>query len=229
MINKNFKNKVKNYWKKLDNEKNYTVPNETIFRLLGHNKFNIKKKKILDVGIGDGANLLEFYRRGAIIYGADIREGMIKNFYKTYGFSSKNYFICDLNYNFPHLKSKMDLINCKDTICYLDNNKQFDFINNCQKNLKKNGFFLFQYIQKQLIKKNNDSFDFNLKKDHRELKEYFNKSNPIPFLSNKHIKDLINFSKMRVEKSIFDLTTHTKGKKQIIDVNRYFLLRKTKK
>ena len=123
----------------------------------------------------------------------------------------------------------MDLINCKDTICYLDNNKQFDFINNCQKNLKKNGFFLFQYIQKQLIKKNNDSFDFNLKKDHRELKEYFNKSNPIPFLSNKHIKDLINFSKMRVEKSIFDLTTHTKGKKQIIDVNRYFLLRKTKK
>jgi 2-polyprenyl-3-methyl-5-hydroxy-6-metoxy-1,4-benzoquinol methylase len=228
MIYKNFKNKVKNYWKKLDNEKNYTVPNETIFRLLSHRKFNFKNKKILDIGIGDGANLLEFNRRGAKIYGTDIRKGMIKKFYKTYGFSSKNYFIADLNYQFPDLRVKMDFINCKDTICYLDKNKQFDFIYNCKKNLKKNGLFLFQYIQKQLVKKNNQIFDFNLKKDHKELKEYFNKSNPIPFLTNKHVNNLIKFSKMKVEKSIFDLTTHTKEKKQIIDVNRYFLLRKTK-
>ena len=228
MIYKNFKNKVKNYWKKLDNEKNYTVPNETIFRLLSHGKFNFKNKKILDIGIGDGANLLEFYKRGAEIYGTDIREGMIKKFYKTYGFSSKNYFIADLNYQFPDLKMKMDFINCKDTICYLDKNKQFDFIKNCQKHIKKDGFFLFQYIQKQLVKENIDMFDYNFKRNHTQLKVYFNKSNPIPFLSNNHIKDLIKDSGMKIEKSIFDITTHTKSKKQIIDINRYFLLRNKK-
>ena len=224
MIYKNFKIKVKNYWKKLDNEKNYTVPNETIFRLLGHRKFNYKDKNILDVGIGDGANLLEFHRRGAKIFGCDIRENMIKRFYKMYGFSAKNYFIADLNYEFPKLKAKMDLINCKDTICYLDKNKQFDFIKNCQKHLKKNGLFLFQYIQKQLIKKNKDIYDYNLKRNHSELKVYFNKSNPIPFLSNKHDDNLIKKSGMRIENSIFDTTTHVKGTKQIIDINRFFLL-----
>ena len=176
------------------------------------------------MGIGDGANLLEFHRRGAKIFGCDIRENMIKRFYKMYGFSAKNYFIADLNYEFPKLKAKMDLINCKDTICYLDKNKQFDFIKNCQKHLKKNGLFLFQYIQKQLIKKNKDIYDYNLKRNHSELKVYFNKSNPIPFLSNKHVDNLIKKSGMRIENSIFDTTTHVKGTKQIIDINRFFLL-----
>ena len=52
MIYKNFKNKVRSYWKKLDNENNFTVPNETIFRLLGHNKFNIKKRTLLTTPMG---------------------------------------------------------------------------------------------------------------------------------------------------------------------------------
>ena len=46
MIYKNFKSKVKNYWKKLDNERNFTVPNETIFNFLSF-AFLSKKLKNL--------------------------------------------------------------------------------------------------------------------------------------------------------------------------------------
>ncbi len=226
MIYKNFKSKVKNYWKKLDNERNFTVPNETIFRLLNHRKFNLNKKNVLDIGIGDGANLLEFHKRGAKIYGIDIREGMLKKFYKKYNFPKKNYIAADLNFYFPKFKKKMDLINCKDTICYLESKKHYDFLISCKKNLNKNGFLLFQYIQKQLIKKNQNYFDYNLKRNYSELKIYFNKSNPIPFLKDSHVKKLIKKSGMKVEKSIFDITTHTRGKKKIVDINRFFLLRK---
>ena len=226
MIYKNFKSKVKNYWRKLENEKNFTVPNETIFRLLNHRKFNFKNKNVLDIGIGDGANLLEFYRRGSKIYGIDIRDSMLKKFYKTYNFPKKNYIAADLNNYFPKFEKKMDLINCKDTICYLESKKHYDFLISCKRNLNKNGILLFQYIQKQLLKKNQNYFDFNVKKNHSELKTYFNKSNPIPFLKDSHVKNLIKKSGMKVEKSIFDVTTHTRGTKQIIDINRFFLLRK---
>ena len=101
MIYKNFKSKVKNYWRKLENEKNFTVPNETIFRLLNHRKFDFKNKNVLDIGIGDGANLFEFYRRGSKIYGIDIRDSMLKKFYKKHNFPKKNYIAADLNNNFP--------------------------------------------------------------------------------------------------------------------------------
>ena len=60
----------------------------------------------------------------------------------------------------------MDLINCKDTICYLES-KHYDFLISYKKNLNKNGILLFQYIQKQLLKKNQNYFDYNVKKSFR--------------------------------------------------------------
>jgi hypothetical protein len=36
---------VSKYFKKLDKKVEYSVPNETIFRLLGNSNFNFKKKK----------------------------------------------------------------------------------------------------------------------------------------------------------------------------------------
>ena len=56
--------KVSKYMKNLDTRLGYTVPNETVFRLLSDSNFNFKNKKILDIGIGNGDNLLEFQRRG---------------------------------------------------------------------------------------------------------------------------------------------------------------------
>ena len=62
------KNKVKNFYNKWDTRKVNYVPNETIFRLLSNYKFNFKGKNCLDIGIGNGDNLLECKKRGAKIY-----------------------------------------------------------------------------------------------------------------------------------------------------------------
>ena len=74
MISNKFKKKVSNYWSKQDKKLNALVPNETVFRLLNHSKIILKEKKVLDIGMGDGANLLECKKRGANIFGADIRK-----------------------------------------------------------------------------------------------------------------------------------------------------------
>ena len=65
---------VSKYWKSSDNKIENSVANETLIRLIGNLKFKYKNKKVLDIGIGDGANLLEFRKRGAKIYGIDIRK-----------------------------------------------------------------------------------------------------------------------------------------------------------
>ena len=63
-IKKNYKKVVSKYWQKTDSKINASVPNETLIRLIGNLKFSYKRKKVLDVGIGDGANLIEFKKRG---------------------------------------------------------------------------------------------------------------------------------------------------------------------
>ena len=131
-MHKNFKENVTRYWKSLDRISGYTVPNETIFRLLVNKKFNYKNKNILDIGIGNGDNLLEFKRRGADIFGVDIRGKIINSFCKINKLPKKNFFTLDLNYEFPIIQKKLDLINCKDIIYYIDLEKQFDFIMNCK-------------------------------------------------------------------------------------------------
>ena len=77
---KNLDKKVSKYYKNLDKKLSYAVPNETIFRLLVDSNFNFKNKKILDIGIGNGDNLLEFKRRGGIIFGIDIRKKILRLF-----------------------------------------------------------------------------------------------------------------------------------------------------
>lgn len=142
--------KVSQYYKNLDTRLGCTVPNETVFRLLRNSNFNFKNKKILDIGIGNGDNLLEFQRRGGIIFGVDIRKKILQLFIKKNKANPKNYFHCDLNKNFPKINKKMDLVLCKDTVYYLKPERQFVIFDNVNKILKKNGFFLFQYIQTQL-------------------------------------------------------------------------------
>ena len=135
--------KVRKYYKNLDTRLGYAVPSETVFRLLGNSNFNFKNKKILDIGFGIGDNLLEFQRRGGIIFGIDIRKKILQLFIKKNKQNPKNYFHCDLNKNFPKINKKIDLVLCKDTIYYLKPERQFVIFDNVNKILKKNGFFSF--------------------------------------------------------------------------------------
>ena len=90
---KNLDIKVSKYYKSFDNKLDYSVPNETIFRILGNNKISFKKKNVLDIGIGNGDNLLEFKRRKANIFGIDIREKVTKIFVKKYNLKMKNFLV----------------------------------------------------------------------------------------------------------------------------------------
>ena len=42
---KNLKKKLSKFYKNFDNKLDYSVPNETLFRLLGNNKISYKKKR----------------------------------------------------------------------------------------------------------------------------------------------------------------------------------------
>jgi SAM-dependent methyltransferase len=227
---KNLDRKVKEYHKKFYTKISYSVPNETIFRLLGNKKIIYKNKNILDIGIGYGDNLLEFKRRGANIFGIDIRKEIIKAFVIKNRLNSKNFFHSDLNNDFPQIKKKMDLIVCKDTIYYLTLDRQFVLFDEVNKILKKKGFFLIQYIQYQMKERKKksqfSSFSIDLKSNYRMMKNFFEKRNPLPFLKEKHIKKLITSQHFKLVSNIFDINTHTLKRNKIITVNRFFLLQK---
>jgi ubiquinone/menaquinone biosynthesis C-methylase UbiE len=225
---KNLDDKVSKFYKNLDTKLSFGVPNETVFRLLGNSNFNFKNKKILDIGIGNGENLLEFQRRGGIIFGLDIRKKILQSFIKKYKQNPKNYFYCDLNKNFPKINKNIDLVLCKDTIYYLKPKKQFALFDNVSKVLKKNGFFLFQYIQAQLKQNSKNFFSFNLSKKSlfQNMNCYMNKQNPLPFLKNQHIKKLLKNKNFKIKKNVFDINIHTKNQKAVYTINRFFLLQK---
>ena len=216
---------VKDYYKKFDKKFNFCVPNETIFRMLNEYNFNFKKKKCLDIGIGNGDNLLEFKRRGASIYGIDIRKNLLKKFIKLNQLPTKNFYNCDLNEDFPNIKYKFDLCLMKDTLYYLSSEMQMSLFNNVKKILKKNGYFLFQYIQTEFIKKNRNLFSYNFFENSKNLRSFHDKKNPLVFISKNDIMKLIKKNNFKIIGSLFDINTHKK-EKHIIPINRYFLLKK---
>ena len=62
----------KNYWEKIKLKNLHTAANISLFRFLGEYGFRFKNKKVLELGFGHGANLIEFYKRKSDTYGIDI-------------------------------------------------------------------------------------------------------------------------------------------------------------
>lgn len=185
----------------------------------------LKKKKCLDIRIGNGDNLLEFKRRGASIYGIDFRNNLLKKFTKFNRLPKKNFYNCDLNEGFPNIKYKFNLCLMKDTLYYLSPEMQMSLFYNVKKILKKNGYFLFQYIQTEFIKKNQNLFSYNFFQKSKKLKSFHDEKNPLVFISKYDIIKLIKENNFNIVDSLFDINTHKKDK-HIITVNRYFLLKK---
>lgn len=225
---KNLDKKVSKHFKSLDTKLGFTVANQTIFRLLGNNHFDFKNKKILDIGFANGDDLIECQRRGGVIFGIDIRKKILESFIKKYKQNSKNYFVCDLNKNFPKINEKMDLVLFINTLLYLTPKRQFIVFNEINKILKKNGYFLFQYIQNQLIQKKKNFFSYNLnnQSEFKKVKKYFDPKNPIPFLKNQHIKKLLKNKNFKIKSNIFDINTTIRNNKTFLTINRFILLQK---
>lgn len=223
---KNLKKKVDIYYKKIDKKIEFNVPNEAVFRLMGNYNFKFKNINCLDLGIGNGDNLLEFKRRGANIFGIDIRKNIIKNFVKKNNLKSNNFFCADLNKNFPLIEKKMQFVICKDTLYYLTKPQQFKLFKNVYDILDKKGYFLFQYIVAHLKHKKEDLFSYNLIKDYMRLNKYYKKNDPINFLENKHILKLLDCESFKLIDNTIDISTHVTNKNKFISVNKYFLLMK---
>jgi cyclopropane fatty-acyl-phospholipid synthase-like methyltransferase len=220
---------VTQYWKKLENENLDMCASFTLFRLLNINGAKFKNKNILDIGFGEGQNLIECKKRGSIIHGIELRKEKIKKIIQLTKANKNNFFQCDLNISFPNIKTKFDLIYTMDTFNYLSESNQNKYFDHCSKILKKNAFFLIHYPQMQLLKKKNkDIFDYSINDSIYKNDYFFEKKNPIIFLKNIQIIKLINKNKNRFKfvSSIFDTNTISKNNSSKLTINRFLLFKK---
>ena len=90
---KNIEKKSNNWWNKKNIPTDPLCPNLNIFRLLKINNFKFNsKKKVFDIGFGNGENLLEFKKRGLSIFGLDYRDKLVKYFVNKNKLNKKNFF-----------------------------------------------------------------------------------------------------------------------------------------
>ena len=203
----------------------HATPNENVFRALGYQNFSFDKKKVLDIGFGDGIDLLECHKRGSKeLHGIHISQSQINKFKKIQKSKKFKFHKCDLNSNFPSFKVKFDLIIAHDLIYYLSKQRILKLFKEIKKILNNNGLIIFQYIQAEYTEVKKNLFGYKLDSKYKKLNSYHNKSNPIEFLKDKDIKKIINNNDFRVIESFFTLKNFNIQSNKYIVVNRYFIL-----
>lgn len=229
-MNNKFLNQINKYWINLNKEKLHMCPNISLFRIFSQHNIKLSRQNVLDIGFGEGQNLLECRNRGAKVFGIELRKKKIDDLHKKHKISKKNLFKCDLNENFPHINKKFKVIFSLDTINYITFENQIKLFDNVYNHLSNEGFFLFQYPQVQLkqIKKKN-FLDFWIDKNKYQVrKKFYPTVNPVVFLPNKQIDNLIKFNKKKFKllSSTFDIGTFSKTDSSSITINRFLLLKK---
>ena len=103
--------------------------------------------RVLEIGCGEGGNLLPFAELGSEVVGIDISEKRIeqaKSFFKEA--RQKALFVCD---NFITMKpleaDKFDIVLVHDVIEHIQQGDKLEFILNINKFLKKNGIVFFAF------------------------------------------------------------------------------------
>ena len=217
------------WWKNKNKSTDPLCPNLNIFRLLKLNKFSFNpKKKVFDIGFGNGENLLEFKKRGIDIFGLDYRDKLIKYFAEKNNLDKKKFYCFDLNKDIPNLKIKFNLIIMNDVLCYINYKNQKNIFKWVDKQLYKGGLFLFSYTQNDLIlkrKKDRDNWEVS-KKFYKINKINFDKKNPMKFLELKKIMPLFKDTKLNFLASHFDISTYSKKDSSKIRIGRYILMKK---
>ena len=93
---------------------------------IGHFKTLGCDSRILEIGCGDGGNLLPFVQAGCYTMGVDIDEGRIadaKRFFEGYG--AKGDFIASDVFLLEELKASFDVIICHDVIEHISDKHRF--------------------------------------------------------------------------------------------------------
>jgi hypothetical protein len=221
------KNKIINFFKKTNYDYKFFCPDLKIFQILSYNKFRFKNTNILDLGFGQADNLIEFKRRGSQCYGVDIRkESVDRILYKKY-FKKNSFKVVDLSdVNFDFFKKKFELIYSSDCFNYLNEESLINIFSRFKDHLRINGFVLFQYIQCQLsAKKKIKHFNYEINDKLFKVNKYFYpKNNPIRFIPENEIKNLIKVSGLHIISSVVDIYNDNINNFQDLLVNRYILL-----
>lgn len=137
--------KIFNYWKnKSETGNELTCANVSFFRLLGQYFTDFSNKKVLEVGFGDAADILECKRRGADIYGLDLASQYINrmrdkglNNFKQYKAGSE-----EIPFNID-----FDLIYCLDMLYYLSDMEINKFLTHSYQALSHNSLLIIQILE----------------------------------------------------------------------------------
>tara|TARA_B100001027_G_scaffold216698_1_gene193893 strand:+ start:80 stop:766 length:687 start_codon:yes stop_codon:yes gene_type:complete len=223
------KRDVNLWWKQKNVATHPLCPNLNIFRFLKLNDFDFKKKKkILDMGFGNGENLLEFKKRGHQIFGIEIRDKLLKFFVKKNKLNKKNFYVCDFTKSLPSIKKKFHLILMIDVLCYLDSDIQkkiFKWVNN---RLHKDSLFIFSFTQDDIVRKKDkkiDNWEIS-KRFYKKIKINFDKKNPMKFLNLNNLLKKFNYTNLKFLGSHFDVSTYSKRDSSKLRIGRYVLMKK---
>ena len=208
------------FWKKFKLPQ-HTTPNQFFFRFLTNLKFIFKKKKVLEIGFLNGDDLLELKKRGCDIYGIEINKSAVN---KIKNKQIKNILNADISLKEIPFKKKFDLIFHNDLIYYLDDETIKKHFNDVYNKLKKNGIFIFSFIENEAISKKTPKsiFDLLAKINKTRVTE---KNNPIRILKRSNLIKLskkFNF-KLFGEKIILESFDNFSKKYKI---HRYIALKK---
>lgn len=147
-------------WEKIHSSRMWgKYPNEELVRFIGKNLFSIpmdKRKdiRILEVGVGQGANIWFLLNEGFDVYGFDISKSAIeklKNFLKEKNLlpedHEKRFLVVDMREEFP-FKLDFDIIIDSATTLCSTYTEHFKIYENLYKALKNGGIFWLFHILK---------------------------------------------------------------------------------
>lgn len=177
------------YWKKKVIKTGNACPNVSLFRLLNDLNFNYKRKKVLELGFGHGADIIEFKKRGSEVYGIDINKNAVQDLKSKLKIKNLKINDCSDQKKFFG-NTKFDLIYNRDFIYYFSNNKIKKLKKNVYNNLKLNGLYIFQYIENDMqiddLKSETTEIGGNLFKKYKN-KKFSEKDNPVRFLKFRNL------------------------------------------
>jgi len=137
------------YEKLYNKKKKILYPSEFIVRLfLGrkNEKFIPKSKNILlDLSFGDGRNTIFFKENNFDVYGTEVSNKIIKQFFKNFPIfkKDKDKFKVGFSSNIPFMNNFFDIIIAYNSCYYLLKNEKFeDNLKEIKSKLKKSGMFI---------------------------------------------------------------------------------------
>jgi|TARA_B110001450_G_scaffold255890_1_gene284618 cyclopropane fatty-acyl-phospholipid synthase-like methyltransferase len=216
-------------------EKNYAkfgakfqreYPNEELVRFIARNFFKFKstqknKIKILETGCGSGGNLWMLAEQGYKSFGIDLSENSVQiaksNLKKK---KLKSEIIQGNMVNLPYKNNFFDAIVDVFSSCHLTTNQGKDFLNICNKKLKKNGLF-FSYFpskkSKMFRNKKNIFLDKNTIFNNMKIKTVYKINDfPFRFLSKKDYFKIL-------KKNNFEITHAEELTKTYFNGHDYFV------